>query len=248
MGFRFKIASLHFIGSSVVVAILAAVVFFVWYPPPYSRISGGGLLFLMVFTVDVVLGPLLTALIASRNKARVELCRDLFFIFIVQLSALGYGGWSLYQARPVYTVFEVDRFRVVRAADLEAAMLEQAPKEFRQLSISGPVLIGTRRASSAEEVLQGIDDALRGFDLAMQPQRWVAYDQVRAQVVERAVQLDALMERRPAERKVFDGVVQALGLKARSIKVLPLASRMSSWSVLINEQGWPVGYVPVDLL
>ena len=109
---RFRAAGVH-LGLSALVALLAgAVVFGLWYPYPYRVISGGQSLFWLVVTVDLVLGPLLTWIVFDRRKPRAELVRDVSVIALLQLSALVYGLVSVYQARPVYLVHEVDRFRV----------------------------------------------------------------------------------------------------------------------------------------
>jgi hypothetical protein len=66
-------------------------VFLVWYPNPYREISGGRELFLILVTVDVILGPLITLSIFNPVKAWKVLRRDLAIVGLIQLAALGYG-------------------------------------------------------------------------------------------------------------------------------------------------------------
>src|SRR5260370_28148366 len=68
---------------------------------------------------------------------------DLAIIGLVQVAALTYGSYVLFIARPVFTVFAVDRFDVVPANEIRAADLAEGKQpEFRALSLTGPVLAG----------------------------------------------------------------------------------------------------------
>ena len=56
----------------------------------------------------------------------------------LQIAALVYGLHTVYIARPVAMVFEVERFRLVTANDVPVEELPKAPPEFRELSLTGP--------------------------------------------------------------------------------------------------------------
>ena len=137
---RFKAAGIHLVISLVIAALAAALVFYVWYPSPYGQLSGGRELFLILISVDVILGPLITLFIFNRAKPLRELRRDLAVVALIQLSALGYGMWTVFVARPVHLVFEVDRFRVVHAIDVPAELLDPTPAGIDALPITGPTL------------------------------------------------------------------------------------------------------------
>ena len=124
---RFQAAGIHLCISLVIAALAATLVFALWYPYPYRDLSGGRELFTMLVSIDVILGPLLTLAVFNLKKPRAELVRDLAIIGLVQLLALGYGLWTVYQARPVHMVFEMDRFRVTHAADIDPELLAKAP-------------------------------------------------------------------------------------------------------------------------
>ena len=115
---RVRAAGVHLLLSGMVAAICAALVFLLWYPGPYRKLSGGGSLFLLVTTVDVIIGPLLTFAVFNPGKGCRYLRRDLAVIACLQFAALGYGLHAVYQVRPVALVFEKDRCRVVSAANV----------------------------------------------------------------------------------------------------------------------------------
>jgi hypothetical protein len=65
---RLRASAIHFCISVAIALLAALLVFFVWYPNPYREISGGRELFLILVSVDVVLGPLITLAIFDRAK------------------------------------------------------------------------------------------------------------------------------------------------------------------------------------
>ena len=68
----------------------------------------------MLLAIDIVLGPLLTLLVAS-SKEKKTLKFDLSIIAVVQLTAYLYGIHSIAVSRPVYIAFDKLRFEVVQA-------------------------------------------------------------------------------------------------------------------------------------
>ena len=116
-----RAAFFHLIISLLVGALAAAAVFGFWFPYPYQELAGGQHLFLIMVGVDVVCGPLLTAMLFSPTKSRRELTLDLSLIALVQLAALIYGVHSISEARPVVLAFETDRMVSVAARQIDLA-------------------------------------------------------------------------------------------------------------------------------
>lgn len=245
---RSRAAGLHLL-ASVGVALLAAVlVFHVWYPYPYGELAGGNGLFRLLVSVDVVMGPLLTFVVFNRAKPRRELWRDLSVIVLLQLAALAYGLHTVYQARPVYLVHEVDRFRVVMAADIEPADLVQAQPAFRALPYFGIRLIGVRPARDGDESLHSLELALAGKDLSLQPQRWQELDEAnRAEVRRRARDMAFLRPRAKDGGKALDRLLADRGIPPEQVIALPLVGRRDDWSVLMDRRTLQIiGYLPID--
>ena len=129
---RWKASALHLglsaaIGLSVIALMLA-----VWYPQPYFAAMGGDTLILILIGVDVVIGPVITLIVFDPKKKSLKF--DLAVIALLQLAALAYGCHVMFEARPVYNVFVVDRFEVVAANQVDDESLAKvtAP-EFRTL-------------------------------------------------------------------------------------------------------------------
>ena len=89
---------------------------------------------LMLAGVDLVLGPLLTLVIAAPGKPRRVLMRDIAVIAVVQLSALLYGGLSLWNGRPLYYAFSENVLQLVQAYDIEPRELQLARQQRVQIT------------------------------------------------------------------------------------------------------------------
>ena len=81
----------HLLISGAIAAVASLLVFRVWYPPPFAAVAGGLGLFGLIVGIDVVVGPLLTAVVASAAKPLAELRRDIAVIAVFQSLAFGYG-------------------------------------------------------------------------------------------------------------------------------------------------------------
>lgn len=95
-----------------------------WYPSPYFEIDGGWVVLKILIVVDVILGPLLTLIIFKKNKPGLKF--DLSIIAAIQLAAIIYGGNIIYQERPIFIVFAVDRFTLVSAQDINIRQLTKS--------------------------------------------------------------------------------------------------------------------------
>lgn len=247
---RLKASGIH-LGISLTLAILAALlVFFVWYPYPYREISGGRELFLLVVTVDVIMGPLMTLAVFNLNKPRKELRRDLAIIGLLQLAALAYGLWTVAVARPVHLVFEIDRFRVVHAVDVPAQMLSRAPVDLQQLPLMGPTLLSVREFKDSKESFDATMAALQGAVLGARPDFWQSYEKAQPQILARGRPLAELKSRFPARIGDIDRALQSASASVRpaaSIAYIPMVGRNTFWTVLIDANTSKViAFVPLD--
>lgn len=113
---KIKAASIHLLISLFLVLICFLLVYLVWYPQPLVQATGVGTLFLMMLGIDLILGPAFTFIVYKKFKKTLKF--DLFIIAIIQLGAMGYGVYSMYEGRPVWIAFAGDRFELVKANDL----------------------------------------------------------------------------------------------------------------------------------
>lgn len=244
---RGRAAGIHLFASGLIAALSAALVFLVWYPTPYGALAGGAGLFLLIVSVDVVLGPALTAVVASPGKGRAELTRDLAVIVAVQLAAFGYGLHTMALARPVLLAFEVDRLRVVTAADIDPVSLADAPPGLQSLSWTGPRLIAAVKPTDPAQQMRSVELGLAGVDLSMQPKQWREYAPHADEVWRAARPVSVLLSRYPKLAADVTAIAQSAGQPPEALRFLPLMSRQASWVSLITAPGARVvGHLPVE--
>jgi hypothetical protein len=244
---RLRASAIHFCISVAVALLAALLVFLVWYPYPYREISGGRELFLILVAVDVVVGPLITLAVFNRAKPWRVLRRDLAFIGLIQLAALGYGLWTVFVARPVLLVFEIDRFRVVHAIEVPEELLNRAPAEWQALPLFGPTVLAVRPFRSAEEEFQTTMGALQGLQLSARPDLWQAYPDARLRVLEAARPAGRLRQRFPEYAEEIDRAIARTGHPPDSLRYLPLVGRKVFWTVLLHSStAEVVGFLPLD--
>ena len=246
-GDRLQASGIHLALSLAVAGAAALLVFGIWYPYPYREISGGRELFLLVVTVDVILGPLITLAVFSRKKPGAELRRDLAIVAVLQLAALGYGLWTVYVARPVHLVFEVDRFRVVHAIDVPLELLSQTAPGVKVMPVTGPTLLSVRPAKNAKEQEEVTMQELAGLPLGARPDFWQPYP-VGIPAVLKAAKPVALLKSRFANRaSEIDRALASIGRPAQSVVYLPMMGRKDFWTVFLDPVTADVlGYLPLD--
>lgn len=243
---RARAAGIHLGLSAVVATVAAILVFAVWYPAPFREISGGRELFLLLVTIDVIVGPLITFAVFDRRKPPAELARDLGVVVLLQLAALTYGMHTMAQARPAVVALEGDRLRVVRAIDLSEADWRAAPPGLDHLSWTGPRLLAARPPATADK-LDTIEKGLAGQDIGMRPELWRPPSETGPAFAAAAKPLADLVKLQPKHAPDVDSAVLTTGRPASEIGFLPILARNTDWSALVDRRtGEVVGYVAVE--
>ena len=245
---RIKASSIH-LGLSLTLAALAALlVFGLWYPYPYREISGGRELFLLLVSVDVILGPLVTLAIFDHRKAWPILRRDLAVVGLLQLSALGYGLWTVAVARPVHLVFEYHRFNVAHAIEVPQGDVDKTAPDVVAMPWTGPTVVSLRPFKSrAEDSEMTLAAAMGGVDLAARPQLWQPYLAASGQIKKEAKPV-ALLKTRFADKKTFiDEALAPFGPAGQQFLSLPMVDRQTFWTVLLDPATLEIkAFLPLD--
>ncbi len=136
---RIRAALVHLSLSAALALAVFLAIYFYWYPDVLFEGAGGKELFFLIVGVDVAVGPLITLVIYKPGKWGLKF--DLVCIAIVQLAALVYGVSVMFEARPAYIAFVVDRFAIVRANGFpEGAPRKAGPRDMT--SSPGPARDG----------------------------------------------------------------------------------------------------------
>lgn len=245
--FAARYALCHLGISAVVGFIFAFFIFWLIYPAPYRLILGVKSIFLIIILVDVVCGALLTLILVSPIKTPRELWLDFGLVGLIQITALCYGVGSLWMARPVALIFEVDRLVVVTANEIDTTDLAGAPEKMRKLPLWGVMKGGTRSPKDSDEMFASLNKELAGISPAMRPNWWVSWDQQMTEIRVRAKPVSELINRRPEQAELLLNAVKTSGLVLSQLSYLPLtSSKQKDWVALLDIELRLVGYAPVD--
>jgi hypothetical protein len=240
-------ASVHLICSLVVAVLAGVLVFGLWYPYPYRELSGGRELFFLIVAVDVVCGPLLTMVLFNPAKPRAELWRDLGMVAIIQLAALGYGLFTVWLARPLFLVQEVDRFKVVMAPDLDAAAVAALPVDIQAQAWGGPRIVAIRPPASVEEKNRILFAAIEGGrDYAERPEFYLPYEGTNAlKSLKAAKPLAKFLTRWPEQQAAAEKLAVDKKLDLAQLMYLPVTGRQD-WVAVLDKQGQIQGFLKGD--
>jgi hypothetical protein len=230
---RFKAAGIHLTISATLSAAVICLLLFGWYPLPFFWALGGLMLLLLIVGIDVVLGPVMTLILFNPKKSRRELLLDLSLVAIVQISALGYGLYSGYLSRLVFTVFDGQRFQLVQAGEVASNFLKAAKPAYQTL----------RRVGYDTAALAVPDDDKTQNDLnfyqalGVGPQFMPNYYVPLSDAGEK-MQQAAIPERRlqqhAALHKKIDALLQQRGLQWQQVAVLPFNVRTATYTAVVE--------------
>lgn len=160
--------------------VLASYLFIhlLWYPAPLFKATDTGKIFVMILLVDLILGPLLTFVVYKKHKKTLRM--DLTIIVLIQLSALAYGLYSVYQARPVWIAYVADRFELVRANDI----LEVDEPTY-YLPKLGPEYINVdlTRLNASEKLDSILDETTYNISPAQRPKFYNSFDSAKPLII-----------------------------------------------------------------
>lgn len=220
MKFRLTCFASHVVISAIIAALSVLLVFKVWYPAPLHSALGVADIFILLLCVDVVLGPLLTLVVAKKGKKTLK--TDLLAIAALQLTALFYGLYVVAEGRPVWLVYDAGRFEVVLAHE---AISQHQPQTGSRINtgFTGPVWLTT--GNTAPVLFGRGDEFLNGDNL--QPLTNAITEQAIAQAMPLAV-----LERINTPQQVMDVLQHYPNADA----FIPMVAKERPLVVLVNKQ------------
>jgi hypothetical protein len=237
---RYQAFGTHLLGSVLIALCSAALVFLVWYPTPLEEAAGVTHIFLMLLAIDVVLGPVITLIIF--NPAKKELKYDLAIVLLIQIAALLYGLNAVFQARPVYLVYSVDRFDLVFANDLtEDKLTKVSNDQFKSLPLGQPQIIAAQMPSDIKmrnDIL--FSAAAGGDDLQHFPQFYVPYGNKKKEVLLKLQAIEKLNMLNHEHTDKVAALIQKYANHTKGIGFLPLKGKVSDLAVIIDKENGDV--------
>ncbi|MCP5159876.1 MAG: hypothetical protein H6975_10775 [Gammaproteobacteria bacterium] len=242
---KLRAFSIHLIASVIIFLVFLGIMFWVWYPPPYFAIDGGWVVLRVLASVDVVVGPLLTLILFKPGKPGLKF--DMSCIILMQLGALIYGGTTIYQQRPAFVVFSVDRFTTVPAAEVEFDKLKY-PELQRHFGI-GPLFA----QAPLPDDFQQQQDLLFGVllegqkDLEFRAEFYKPYQPDLAQLRTRSIDLKKIAVLNENAKIAIEAFVAQHEGRLEGYFYLPLRGKHKDIvMVLSSKDGMPVGSIDIS--
>jgi hypothetical protein len=216
---RWQASGLHLLISATIAATALAVTLLAWYPRPLFEASGGtGLLHILV-GVDVAIGPLLTLAVFKSGKPGMRF--DLTVIGLLQLSALLYGSYVMFEARPVFIALVKGQFEAVSAVEIPKDQLAQARRpEYRELPVTGPEVVYIEiDQDEMQEVIRSVFAG--GPDIQHRPKYFVPYAERRKEALSQAQPLGHARRTWPEAVPLIDDYLRKSGRTEADTVYLP---------------------------
>ncbi len=229
---KLKASGLHLLISLMMVTLIISLMLFLWYPGAYFKLMGGKELFYLISGVDVFLGPILTLVVFKSGKKTLKF--DLACIAIVQVLAMSYGVYVMFQARPVFTVFNKTSFQVLSVLDIDARELALGKRdEWRTLSMTGTrlVAIGEPDKKNKKEAMFA---KVASLEAGRYPRLYDDYKNHQTEAVKAAKPLAELIKISASNEQIIDKFIRNQKRPASDFLFLPAESMVNEMVAIID--------------
>ncbi len=229
MKFRLKAFGLHLLGSASVLSLILGGLYLGWYHWPGWHLTDVTQVVTVMVGVDVVLGPLLTFIVASASKPRRVFMRDIAVIVVVQLVALIYGSMSLWNGRPLYYAYSEGVLQLVQAYDIDAEQLAVGRRQNPALAphwYSLPRWIWAPLPQDSDARQTIVTSAITGGDdVISMPQYFKPWEQGVPELRKQLKKMDDVAYFAPSEKKKLKERMRAAGFDTDQLNSMPLTGR-----------------------
>ncbi len=240
--YKLKAFGWHLVASLVVATVSLLIVLHVWYPLPLYQATGVGKIFSVMLGVGIVLGPVLTFIVYRPKKKTLKF--DLSVIVLLQLTAFFYGFYHVYDGRPVWIAYNVDRFDLVKNNELDSRKLSETKTYYRSASNTGPkyvaAIIPNDNRRTGNDIL--FDEIGYGIAPSQRPELYQPISTVNDTIDARSEDLNKLYDYNNS-----DEVDNVLAEYSKADSFLPLKASTLDMVVLINKKDSPRVIEIVDL-
>lgn len=234
--FRLRASLIHLACSALVAAFAMAVIFFIWHPGAIAPLQGISQLVIVLIAVDVVLGPLMTLILFTPHKAHHLLKLDLGIIASLQITALLYGLFSIFMARPVYVVFNIDRFTIVTAGEIvQESLARTQDPHFQRLPLGQPQVIASQLPRDKDARSDLIFYTLEtGNDIQQLPEYFVPYTDGQQQAIAKARPLTNLKTHNEMDDTSWQAFLHSLSKPSDQLAYLPVDANSRDGVAIID--------------
>lgn len=235
----------HITLSALIILTFLAIVWFFWYPQPFFEIEGVLPIALMMVAVDIIIGPLLTFIVFNPDKK--ELYFDLSVIVLVQIAAFGYGGFTIYQQRPLYITFYEDRFSLIPAASIN--LDELVDQSLKNTVFDKPRFVYVQIPTTTKERIELINKLSKEKkDINLFPKYYRPYQAHVKEILSSHFRLNLafILAAHPEQKAVITDMAQ--GLPIETLIYYPLQGSMKKQVLVLKpSDGSMLGSLNIDI-
>lgn len=238
---KLRAALIHIGISAAIFLAFLYLILVEWYPPPFFTTDGGWNGVVIMVLVDIVLGPTLTFIIFNPRKSRKEILLDLSIIAVVQFGALAWGGYTVYNQRPVAVVEWEGVLKPLTAEPLYAQ--EKTLADLQQFGVGAIPVIRAEPPRTKDEVGTMMELAFNK-DIGETQQFWMfrSFKGSLAEIRKRALDITAVTKTNAEINAELDKFLQQnAGKKAADFFYLKFAGRYKDAIFVFDAAGDQVG-------
>jgi len=225
-------AAKHLWPSVIVLTIIAGLILFVWYPYPFLQFKANDKFSLILIAVAVFIGPALTWFLYKEGKW--GLVFDLIVVVLIQLAAISWATFALYQNRPYFMVFTVDRFEVLSIRDVEFSHPGQL--KFLEKPVVGPILLYANMPVEPQAFQKLLKEVMfEGKpDLQFRPEFWSFYSVRPLQTLKASSPLVELRGARPESTDQINRLVARHGGDIAKFNFVPGMNHDGQFTAILD--------------
>lgn len=188
MSEKIKFSIIYLSIAMVLLLVAIAAIKGLWYPYPLLQATGTQKLLQTIILVNISLAFGLAIMIFKKKKT--DFVKDILISILLQVLFLIISIYGVYKIKPVWIAYNVDRFELILNTDLVNNKIDRADDRFQKPSYLSPQYVGVEFSKDNDERNNNMfDEVLQGISIAQRPERYVPFEQVSAQIKDRAQDL-----------------------------------------------------------
>ncbi len=228
---RFRASFIHLCISAVLVAAVLGIILKVWYPEPLLEVAGAFPVVRLLVLVHLVIGPLLTLVVYLPGKAGLKF--DLTVIGILQIAALFYGSYRLYDEKPDYLVFAIDRVEFLSSKQIDVSAMQFDGTDTERYAKLPQVF--ARPPENPEEHRRYLASLTTGQpDLERRAEYWEPWAAGAVAIRNRVKPIDEIEVSSDRERENIRLAIAEFGASHPNLGVLPIGGIQRDLGMLID--------------
>lgn len=228
---RYRASLIHLGISAVLVGTVIGIVYWIWYPEPTLEVVGAFPIIRLLVLVDLVIGPLLTMIVYVHGKSGLKF--DLTVIALLQIAALVYGSHRLYEEKPEFLVFAIDRVEFVASNQIDESAIQFEPTD--AVRFAKLVQVFAKPPESPEENQRYLESIMAGQpDLERRAEYWEPWAAGANDIRNRVMPIDEIKAASSRESENIRQVIDEYGDLHPNLGVLPIGGIERDMGMLID--------------